>query len=81
MDIDEKISEVDDLRLRRFLALSERERAYVVGYLCGAEPNLFEQAVDAAELRRRTWRLSRAAVFRAWLDQMCDDVSEKAVAI
>jgi hypothetical protein len=72
MDVNEKISEVEDRRLRRFLALSQRERAYVVGYICGAEPDLFAQAVAAAERQRRPWRLSRLTVFRAWLDQVLD---------
>jgi hypothetical protein len=81
MDIDEKINEVDDRRLSRFLALSQRERAYVVGYICGAEPDLFEQAVDSAEAQRRTCRLSRLTVFRAWLDQTRDRLTGKPVAI
>jgi hypothetical protein len=81
MDIDEKISDSDDRRLHRFLALPQRERAYVVGYICGADPDLFEQAIESAERKRRAWRLSRLTVFRAWVDQVFDRRAGKPVAI
>jgi hypothetical protein len=81
MDIDQKTSEGDDRLLLRFLALPERERAYVIGYICGAEPDLFDRAVDSAERQRRTWRLSRMTMFRAWLDQVFDRATGEPIAI
>jgi hypothetical protein len=81
MGIDQKISEGDDRMLQRFLALPQRERAYVIGYIWGAEPDLFEQAVDSAERQQRISRLSRMTMFRAWLDQVFGRATGESIAI